>query len=244
MSLVVDLYHYFGVEVEIARSKLYGRVGKLLLYFCLLRDYMVELMTEQIEEILNFWFGRLENGFALPERKKLWWYGGDNTDKLIAELFGHQIRQAMWGQLDGWAGQPRGRLALILLLDQFTRSIYRGSPDAFAGDGMAQALCREGIDNGHDRGLEYAERLFFYMPLEHAEDLLAQNLSVARLESMLCECPKEYRYHIDNALDFAHEHRDLITRFDRFPHRNRVLGRSSTPEELAYLNQPHKRYGQ
>jgi len=201
-------------------------------------------MTEQIEEILHFWFGSLKNGFPEADRRKLWWFGGDSTDKLIAELFGHRVRQALWGQLNDWAGQPRGRLALILLLDQFTRSIYRGSTDAFAGDGQAEALCRAGIKNGHDTALELSERLFFYMPLEHAEELSSQNLCVARIESMLCETPRELRHHIDNALDFAHEHRDLIIRFNRFPHRNEVLSRSSTPEELAYLNQPHKSYGQ
>lgn len=201
-------------------------------------------MTEQIEEILHFWFGELEQGFPVTDRKKLWWFGDDAMDRLISELFGHQVRQAIWGQLDDWAGQPRGRLALIILLDQFTRSIYRGSADAFSGDLRAEQLCREGIRLGHDEALEDSERLFFYMPLEHAEDLSAQNLCVAQLEGMLCSTPRELRHHIDNALDFAHEHRDLIVRFGRFPHRNKVLARSSTPEELAYLNQPHKRYGQ
>lgn len=201
-------------------------------------------MTEQIEEILHFWFGDLEQGFPVSDRKALWWFGDDATDRMIAELFGHQVRQAIWGQLDEWAGQPRGRLALIILLDQFTRSIYRGSSDAFAGDLRAEQLCRDGIKLGYDTALEESERLFFYMPLEHAEDLTAQNLCVAQLEGMLCSTPRARRHHIDNALDFANEHRDLIVRFGRFPHRNKILGRASTPEELAYLNQPHKRYGQ
>lgn len=201
-------------------------------------------MTEQIEEVLQFWFGELKQGFPVTNRKSLWWFGDEKMDRLIEELFGHQVRMALWGQLDDWSGQPRGRLALILLLDQFTRSIYRGAVDAFAGDQRAEQLCREGIINGHDTVLEASERLFFYMPLEHAEELSAQNLCVAQLEEMLCTTPREQRHHIDNALDFANEHRDLIVRFGRFPHRNKILSRSSTPEELAYLNQPHKRYGQ
>lgn len=201
-------------------------------------------MTEQIEEILQFWFGELKQGFPVTSRKSLWWFGDEAMDRQLGELFGHQVRQALWGQLDDWAGQPRGRLALIILLDQFTRSIYRGSADAFSGDFRASQLCREGIELGHDVALEGSEKLFFYMPLEHAEDLQAQNLCVSQIEAMLSVTPREQRHQIDNALDFAHEHRNLIVRFGRFPYRNKILGRSSTPEELAYLNQPHKRYGQ
>lgn len=201
-------------------------------------------MTEQIEQILQFWFGELKQGYPVTNRKSLWWFGDEAMDRQLDELFGHQVRQALWGQLDDWAGQPRGRLALIILLDQFTRSIYRGSADAFSGDARAEQLCREGLKKGHDAALEGSEKLFFLMPLEHAEDLSAQDLCVAQLENLLCETPQEYRHHIDNALDFAHEHRDLIVRFGRFPYRNKILDRSSTPEELAYLNQPHKRYGQ
>ena len=201
-------------------------------------------MTEQIEEILHFWFGTLEQGFPATDRKKLWWFGGEETDRLIAEVFGHRVRQALWGQLDDWAGQPRGRLALIILLDQFPRSIYRGSQDAFAGDKKAEELCWQGIDLGHDKALEHSEKLFFYMPLEHSEDLASQDLCIEKIEAMIGETGRELRHHIDNALDFAHEHRNLIVRFGRFPHRNAMLSRPSTPEELSYLNQPHKRYGQ
>lgn len=201
-------------------------------------------MTEQIEEILQFWFGDLRQGFPVTDRKRLWWFGDESLDRQLAALFGHQVRQALWGQLDDWAGQPRGRLALIILLDQFTRSIYRGSEDAFSGDAQAELLCREGLKKGHDTALEGSEKLFFLMPLEHAEDIHAQDLCVSQLENLLAEVATEQRHQVDNALDFAHEHRNLIVRFGRFPHRNKILGRSSTPEELAYLNQPHKRYGQ
>ncbi|MDO6562185.1 DUF924 family protein [Amphritea sp. 1_MG-2023] len=201
-------------------------------------------MTEQIEEILQFWFGELQQGFPVTHRKSLWWFGDEAIDRQLEELFGYRVRQALRGQLDDWAGQPRGRLALIILLDQFTRSIYRGSAEAFSGDDKAEQLCREGLKKGHDAALEGSEKLFFLMPLEHAEDVAAQNLCIAQLDNILCETPMALRHHIDNALDFAHEHRNLIVRFGRFPYRNKILGRSSTPEELAYLNQPHKRYGQ
>ncbi|GGO79642.1 hypothetical protein GCM10011348_14420 [Marinobacterium nitratireducens] len=201
-------------------------------------------MTEAFEEILQFWFGPLCEGFAVESKQSLWWGGQEEVDRELDELFGCRVRQAMRGELEAWSGNPRGRLALILLLDQFTRSIYRGSADAFAGDSRALDLCQRGIELGHDRGLEFAERLFFYMPLEHAESLEAQDLHIETLEELRREVPFQRRATIDNALDYAHQHRDLIVRFGRFPHRNDALERVSTPEELAYLNQSHRRWGQ
>jgi len=201
-------------------------------------------MTEVVEEVLLFWFGPLDNGVACESKQRLWWEGREEDDRQLDELFGGLVRRAMRGELDAWASSPRGRLALILLLDQFSRSIYRGTADAFGGDGMALEACRQGIRLGHDLALETAERLFFYMPLEHAESLDAQNLHIAQLESLRQSLNGAHRGLIDNALDFAHQHRDLIVRFGRFPHRNDVMGRASTEEELAHLNQSHRRWGQ
>lgn len=201
-------------------------------------------MTEAIEEILQFWFGPLHEGFAAESKQALWWSGREEHDMELQELFGCRVRQASRGELEDWSINPRGRLALILLLDQFTRSIYRGTADAFAGDARALGLCRQGIELGHDRGLEFSERLFFYMPLEHAESVEAQDLHIDILEGLRQEVPLQRRALIDNSLNFAHQHRDLIVRFGRFPHRNDALQRVSTPEELAYLNQSHRRWGQ
>lgn len=201
-------------------------------------------MTETIEEILRFWFGALQEGFACESKQALWWGGREEHDRQLDELFGTQVCRALRGDLQSWSQNPRGRLALILLLDQFSRSIFRGTRDAFSGDEQALALCRRGIDLGHDRALEYAERLFFYMPLEHAESVEAQDLHIELLEQLRQDVPPHRRAVIDNALDFAHQHRDLIVRFGRFPHRNDALQRTSTPEELAYLNQSHRRWGQ
>ncbi|MFC6669138.1 DUF924 family protein [Marinobacterium aestuariivivens] len=186
-------------------------------------------MTEAIEEILRFWFGPLDGGFASESKQSLWWGGQEEHDRELDELFGRPVRRALRGGLGDWSSNPRGRLALILLLDQFSRSIYRGTADAFAGDSRALALCRQGMELGHDRALEFAERLFFYMPLEHAESLEAQDLHIDRLETLRQEVPFTRRPVIDNALDFAHQHRDLIARFGRFPHRNEALQRISTP---------------
>lgn len=201
-------------------------------------------MGEQIEEILQFWFGQLRDGFPEHDRTTLWWQGGDESDALIAELFGPLVRKALRGELNLWADSPRGRLAVIILLDQFTRSLYRSTPDAFAGDERALALCRKGLERGHDKALEYAERQFFYMPLEHAEDPYAQDVSIQCFEQLVLEVPPHKKIVAQGALDFAHQHRDQIVRFGRFPHRNRILGRSSTPEELAFLNQHQISWGQ
>ncbi|ANG63684.1 hypothetical protein A8C75_15150 [Marinobacterium aestuarii] len=201
-------------------------------------------MTEKIEEVLLFWFGPLQNGVACESKQRLWWEGREEDDRQLDELFGALVRRAMRGELDAWSSSPRGRLGLILLLDQFSRSIYRGTPDAFGGDARALQNCRQGITLGHDLALETAERLFFYMPLEHAESLEAQDLHVAQLESLRQSLNGAHRSLIDNALDFAHQHRDLILRFGRFPHRNIALERVSTEQELAYLNQSHRRWGQ
>jgi uncharacterized protein (DUF924 family) len=201
-------------------------------------------MVEKIEEILTFWFGPLKNGFPTSDRNRLWWGGDAAQDQLIGELFGWQVHQALRGELDDWCHTPRGRLALILLLDQFTRTIFRGSADAFSGDAKALLLCNEGWEKGCDQALEFAERTFFYMPMEHAEDLDMQDRCVTCFEQMLLEVSGVDKIHVEGSLDFAHQHRDQIQRFGRFPHRNDALNRSSTPEELAFLLNSQARWGQ
>ena len=201
-------------------------------------------MIEKIDEVLGFWFGQITDGFTVCDRSDLWWGGNPKNDALIAELFGKQVRQALQGDLDAWAETPRGRLALILLLDQFTRTIFRGSAEAFSGDSQALQLCLVGRTHGHDQALEIVERTFFYMPLEHSENLQMQALCVRSFEQMLLEVAGVHKIQVENWLDFACQHYEQIKRFNRFPHRNEVLGRSSTPEELAFLLQSHSRWGQ
>jgi uncharacterized protein (DUF924 family) len=201
-------------------------------------------MREEIDEVLFYWFGELEEGFPATPKERLWWQGSEEQDRDIERLFGAQVRSALRGELMDWKKTPRGRLALVLLLDQFTRNIYRGTADAFSGDSLALELVKESLSLQHDLALEASERCFFYMPLEHSESLEDQNTCISRLEGLLAEVPKQHRHRIDNALDFAVQHRDIIQAFGRFPHRNDVLGRESTEEELAYLNQSHARWGQ
>ncbi len=201
-------------------------------------------MRTDIDEVLQYWFGELKEGFPIADRSSLWWKGDPQQDQEIAELFGKRVRQALNGELDTWRETPRGQLALVLLLDQFTRMIYRGSAQAFIGDAAALTITQSALANNHDQALDFAERLFLYLPLEHDESLESQAICTACIESMLNEVPLHNRHHVDVALDFAAQHKDLIIRFGRFPHRNRVLGRESTEIELAYLNQSHTHWGQ
>ena len=201
-------------------------------------------MRDKIDEVLQFWFGDLVGGFPVTDRNRLWWQGGAEVDREIDFLFGSRVNAALRGELDDWKETPRGRLALVILLDQFTRNIYRGMVEAFQGDHFARKIVLDSLDRKHDEALEFSERIFFYMPLEHTESLDAQDLCISRLESLLLEVPLIDRHRVNSVIDYASQHRDMIIRFGRFPHRNHVLGRESTPEELAFLNQSHQRWGQ
>jgi uncharacterized protein (DUF924 family) len=195
-------------------------------------------------DILSFWFGELEGGVPSSERLQFWFAAPDGTDALIAEKFGELFRQAVAGELDAWTEAPQGRLAAIILIDQFSRNIHRGSSEAFANDARSLAWCKEGVDRGHDKVLNLAERFFFYLPLEHSESLEDQNRSVACFQQLVDEHDGAARDYAEGGLKFAIEHRDIVAQFGRFPHRNRVLGRESTPDELAYLNDGGARFGQ
>jgi uncharacterized protein (DUF924 family) len=170
------------------------------------------------------------------------WFGGSNapelrpqTDELIRERYGGLMLAAEQGRLAAWESSPRRRLALILLFDQFSRNIYRGSARAYAQDLDALSLTVSGMQIGADATLDPVERLFFYMPLMHAESLDVQEESVAAFRRLREEAPADLHRIFQASLDSAVQHRDIIARFGRFPHRNRVLGRESTPEEIEWL---------
>jgi uncharacterized protein (DUF924 family) len=177
-------------------------------------------MESEYRPVIDFWFRELT--------PKQWFTdGGPELDERVRARFGALVAAARRGALDHWATSPRGRLALILVLDQFPRHLFRGTADAFASDARAQALTREGIDAGMDEELTLAERQFFYLPLMHAEDREVQALSVERFTAL--------RDAAQAALGFAVDHRDVVARFGRFPHRNAALGRASSAEEQAFL---------
>ena len=197
-------------------------------------------------DIREFWFGKAWTG-AVPvegsperagalRRRAAAWFGSDSQlqaprDEAIRKRFGRLLERAARGQLSGWADSPRRRLSLILLFDQFPRQIFRGTSSAFAHDPQALGLALSGMQAAADAALNVVERIFFYMPLQHAESAEVQEESVAAYRRLLDEVPVDLRATFEDALESAREHRDLIGRFGRFPHRNRVLGRASTAEE-------------
>jgi uncharacterized protein (DUF924 family) len=189
------------------------------------------------EAILAFWFGE-ERCAPSPLQMRLWFGGEPETDLLIGDRFGQAVAAALDGAYEEWTQTPAGMQALILLLDQFPRNIFRGSPRAYAGDARALALCCQGLADSLDRQLSLTERAFFYLPLEHAEDLQMQERSVEVFRRLLEEAPPDGQEVARGFLDYAIRHRDIIARFGRFPHRNRVLGRPSTPTEEAFLREP------
>jgi uncharacterized protein (DUF924 family) len=177
-------------------------------------------MNAQQTAVIDFWFRELT-----PDQ----WFEGDDPalDGLIRRRFGNMLAQARDGGLDDWAASPRGRLALIIVLDQFSRNIHRGSGESFVSDAKAQALTLEGIALGLDKVLNLAERQFFYMPLMHAEDIALQQQCVGQFEALKQE--------VEGILGFATRHAAIIERFGRFPHRNKIVGRTSTAEEEAFV---------
>ncbi len=197
------------------------------------------------QTVLDFWFGELDaEGLPRQEKEKRWFGGGKAMDDEIAARFAHLHRQAAQGALDPWCQSVLGRLALILLLDQFSRHLYRGQAQAFSCDDRALALCREGLARGEDRQLALAHRLFFYMPLQHAEQLSAQRLGVERLTLWLPSLTGAARKRVAEGLRFQQAHLEIIERFGRFPHRNRALGRANRADEEHYLAQGAPRFGQ
>lgn len=200
---------------------------------------------EPIEEILSFWFSELTpDGLPVADRSQLWFGFDQQTDTLIRERFEAHLEQACQGKLTSWEQQARGRLALILLLDQFSRNIYRSTLRAFAQDEMALSLTLAGIDRAHDRELSPIERLFFYMPLQHSESLAMQDRCVEQCQWLLQGLAPAVAAKLRGFVDHALQHRDIIRRFGRFPHRNRILGRDPTAEEREYLRARKGTFGQ
>jgi uncharacterized protein (DUF924 family) len=189
------------------------------------------------QELLDFWFGAPgSEGYGQPRRA--WFVKKPEFDAGIRERFGALVDAAVQGGLREWddAG-PQGVLARILLLDQFTRNAYRDTPGAFAGDALALAAAQGLVDAGADRALLPVQRTFVYLPFEHAEDAFLQERAVELFARLAAEYPG-----FESNLDYAHRHRGVIARFGRFPHRNAILGRASTPEEIEFLQQPGSRF--
>lgn len=197
------------------------------------------------EQVLSYWFGTLDStGFASESMKKKWWQGSDETDIEITHQFGESVQSALKQSLEHWRSTAKGQLALIILLDQFTRNIFRGTERAFSGDALALDVCKQGLSEKKDLELATEERVFFYMPLEHSEDIEDQNLCIRLLHGVKKSCNEQNHAALDNYISFAESHKDIIAKFGRFPHRNDALKRTNTVEEQAYLNGDHTRFGQ
>lgn len=201
---------------------------------------------QRIEEILEFWFGDTRRDIScMPEWMEFWFAAGADLDEPVRQRFGADVAEAASGKRDHWAATPEGRLALVLLLDQFTRNIYRGKPEAFACDDKALALTQAGIVAGDDGQLGPVETAFLYMPMQHAESLAVQRQSVALYEALADSVPGSATAIFQKGFaEYARLHRDIIAEFGRFPHRNAIIGRESSPEEAAYLAGDAPSFGQ
>jgi len=188
------------------------------------------------QAVLDFWFGAPGTP-AHGQARAEWFVKNPAFDAEILHRFGPLIEQAEAGGLRDWMNTPPGALARIVLLDQFTRNVWRDTPRAFAGDALALEAAQHLVSTGGDRELPPLHRAFVYLPYEHAEDLHLQDDAV-RLFTELAASAQG----IEEMLRYAHLHRDVIARFGRFPHRNAILGRTSTDEELAFLQQPGSRF--
>jgi len=184
--------------------------------------------------VLAFWFD--------PARKTQWFKSDEAFDATIREQFGYQIDAAATGRLNHWLTTPSGWLALLIVLDQFPRNIYRNDPRAWMQDVLAQQIVVSGVEEGFDRQLPPIQRVFAYMPLQHAEDIGLQQRSIQLFKSLCDDVPADERDRYTDFLDYARRHESVIARFGRFPHRNAVLKRETTQEEKAFLTEPGSRF--
>ncbi|ALU90782.1 DUF924 family protein [Herbaspirillum rubrisubalbicans] len=195
-----------------------------------------------VDALLDFWFGpqwdTLPAHQVAERQKKLWWSKNPDIDAECRQRFEPLLKQAAANQLDDWTETPRSMLALIVLLDQIPRNIYRDTAQAFAFDELAHQCCHLALAMGLDQALPAIARVFIYLPLEHTEDLDDQQYVVQLMRTLAKAASGEDKPAFDGYADYARRHHAVIERFGRFPHRNRILGRTSTPEETEFLTQP------
>jgi uncharacterized protein (DUF924 family) len=194
------------------------------------------LTTATPAAVLDFWLADGATlGWPSQEMKKRWFTGGPALDQAIVQQFGSAVTLAQAGGLADWEAAPLDRLALIIVLDQFSRNMFRGGAQAFAGDARAQQLVQQTLMAQQDRQLPWVGRVFLYLPLMHAEHLALQDRCVVCFTQLVAEAPESLQQRLQSNLDYAHRHQTVISRFGRFPYRNAVLGRSNTPQEEEFL---------
>lgn len=193
-----------------------------------------------IDDLLGFWLGTPDpDGAVSDETFGRYWRRSEAFDAEIRERFGELHARAGRGELDGWAETPRGRAALVIVLDQLSRNLHRDDPRAFDNDGKALRLALEGVERGEHLSLRPMQAYFLLMPLMHSEELAVQQRGVELFDELAARhTAPELAKCFAGAADYARRHRDIVARFGRFPHRNATVGRASTPEELEFLKQP------
>lgn len=189
--------------------------------------------SDQIATVLRFWFSEPEGKTTYSQRRKYWFGKQPEFDAEIRQRFLSTYEQAAVGKLDDWQQSALGSLALIIVLDQFPRNLFRDSPKAFATDAKALAVAQQTLDRKFDQQLSSLQRIFAYLPFKHSEDIEQQERSVALSRQLSQDDPELF-----DTFDYAERHHRVIQRFGRFPHRNRILGRESTAEETEFLKQP------
>jgi uncharacterized protein (DUF924 family) len=200
---------------------------------------------KRIGAILDFWFKEQQLTAPQIDGRMDVWFGEDPIfDEEVANKFSDDVDNASEGRLDHWAHEPRGRLALILLLDQFRRNIYRNTAEAFALDKAALKLCVEGAMEKKDKDLTPIQRAFFYMPLQHAESRKVQKKSVEIYSRLSEAVSATYKETFETIAQFAQLHADIVDQYGRFPHRNAILNRENSPEENEYLAGDAPSFGQ
>ena len=198
-------------------------------------------LKNNYDAILNFWLGDLNDNQLIDQKNPIvrrWFSKDKKFDDTIRLEFEKDLIRGRQGEYKNWEQFPRGRLALVILFDQFSRNIYRDTPQMFDTDSLALDLALRSIHEGVDLDLGLIERIFLYMPLEHSENINHQQLSLRQFKGLLLEsqkqCPQNAPY-FQYSFNYAQRHHDIIAQFNRFPHRNKILGRSSTSEELVFL---------
>ena len=204
-----------------------------------------DMNNDTIADIVTFW---LKDTRDSPDRalaRRGWWYeGGPVVDEEIRARFGDLVPRACARDLMGWGDTPDGALALVLLLDQFTRNLYRGTVEAYAGDACAFEVVNDAIDRELDRALQPVAAIWLYHPFHHSERIAEQDRGLGLLRALRKNAVPAWRPYVERSIEGWTRHRDIVSRFGRFPHRNAVLGRDSTAEERAYLAAGGKSYGQ
>jgi uncharacterized protein (DUF924 family) len=196
----------------------------------------VNMEAMEAKEIVDFWFGEDETDILSNAEQR--WQKDPAFDRAIEQMFKPVLDDVVMGMNDDWLHEPEPCLAYIIVLDQFTRNIFRDTPQMFAQDNLALAACEHAIDAGHDKALHPIKAWFLYMPLMHSENLAVQEQSLKMFRELADRAPEDYKPSLENAYDFAVKHADIVKRFSRYPHRNSLLGRESTAEELEFLKQP------